>query len=309
MPSDGRPVNRPADPGLPRTVIQNLTMTAAPGPIDPTRTLELTSSGGTRLHAEVYLPDAPRSVAIMVHGYAEHCGRYREVAHVLHATGCAVLAFDLRGHGRSTGKRGHVGSFREYRDDLEAARTAAVALAPDRPLLVVGHSNGSLIALAALTDAVPLACKAAVLSSPFLALRLAVPAPKIWLAKAASTIYPAFSQKNDLRPEDLTSDPAKQAERVADTLCHDVASARWFTEARAAQARVLAHADRVKVPTLWLIGGDDPIADPAVSERFARTVAGADVRRLDGYKHEVWNERERAVPLAALGEFARSITP
>lgn len=90
MPSDGRPVNRPADPGLPRTVIQNLTMTAAPGPIDPTRTLELTSSGGTRLHAEVYLPDAPRSVALIVHGYAEHCGRYREVAHVLHATGCAV---------------------------------------------------------------------------------------------------------------------------------------------------------------------------------------------------------------------------
>jgi alpha-beta hydrolase superfamily lysophospholipase len=97
-------------------------MTAAPGPIDPTRTLELTSSGGTRLHAEVYLPDAPRSVALIVHGYAEHCGRYREVAHVLHATGCAVLAFDLRGHGRSTGKRGHVGSFREYRDDLGPRR-------------------------------------------------------------------------------------------------------------------------------------------------------------------------------------------
>ncbi|MBK9037141.1 MAG: alpha/beta hydrolase [Myxococcales bacterium] len=279
----------------------------APGPLDPTRTMTLTSSGGTTLHAEAFVPEAPRAVALMVHGYAEHCGRYREVAHVLHDAGCAVLGFDVRGHGRSSGKRGFIGSFREYREDLDAARAAAAALAPGAPLFLVAHSNGSLISLAALTDAVPFACVGAVLSSPFLALRLAVPAPKIWLARAASTIYPAFSQKNDLRPTDLTSDPAKQAERVADTLCHDVASARWFTEARAAQAKVEAHAGRIAVPTLWLIGGDDPIADPVASERIARTVPGADVRVLAGYKHEVWNERERSVPLAALAEFARTI--
>jgi alpha-beta hydrolase superfamily lysophospholipase len=83
--------------------------------------------------------------------------------------------------------------------------------------VLVGHSNGALITLRVLCDAAPPVVQAAVLSSPFLALRLAVPAPKIWLAKAASTIYPAFSQKNDLRPEDLTSDPAKQARWVADT--------------------------------------------------------------------------------------------
>lgn len=277
----------------------------APGPIDPTRTLTLSSSGGTTLHAEVYLPAAtPVAVALVVHGYAEHCGRYREVAHTLVAAGYAVLAFDLRGHGRSTGARGTIRHFREYRDDLDVARTAAAALAPDRPLLLVAHSNGSLIALAALTDAVPFACAGAVLSSPFLALRLAVPAPKIWLAKIASTVAPGFAQKNDLRPTDLTSDPAKQAERIADTLCHDVASARWFTESRAAQAAVDANAARVAVPTLWLIGGDDPIADPAVAEHIARKVKGGDVRVLAGYKHEVWNELERAVPLAALGEFA-----
>ena len=81
-------------------------------------------------------------------------------------------ATDRRGHGRSSGKRGHIGSFRDYREDLDAARIAAAALAPDRPLFLVAHSNGSLISLAALTDAVPFACVGAVLSSPFLGLRL-----------------------------------------------------------------------------------------------------------------------------------------
>jgi alpha-beta hydrolase superfamily lysophospholipase len=277
---------------------------SSPGPIDPTRTLNLSSSGGTTLHAEVYLPDAaPRAVALMVHGYAEHTGRYREVAHVLRDAGCAVLGFDLRGHGRSSGKRGHIDRWSDYRDDLDAARKAAAALAPDRPLLAVAHSNGSLITLEALAVAPRFACKAAVVSSPFLGLRLAVPAPKIWLAKAASAIYPAFSQKNDLRPADLTSDPAMQAARVADTLCHDVASARWFTEARAAQARVEAAAPSIEVPTLWLIGGDDPIANPTVAERIARTVPRAEVHVLAGFKHEVWNERDRATPLAQLRTF------
>ena len=277
---------------------------SSPGPIDPTRTLTLPSSGGTTLHAEVFLPEAaPRGVALMVHGYAEHCGRYREVAHVLRDAGCAVLGFDLRGHGRSSGPRGHIARWSDYRDDLDAARTAAAALAPGTPLLAIAHSNGSLVTLEALTGSPRFACKAAVLSSPFLALKLAVPAPKIWLAKAASAIYPAFAQKNALRPADLTSDPAMQAARVADTLCHDVASARWFTEAGAAQARVDAAAPTIAIPTLWLIGGDDPIANPTVAERIARTVPGAEVHVLAGFKHEVWNERDRATPLAQLRTF------
>jgi len=273
------------------------------GPIDPTRTLTLSSTGGATLHAEVFVPDAPRAVALMVHGYAEHIGRYREVAHVLRDAGCAVLGFDLRGHGRSSGRRGHIDHWSDYRADLDVARAAAAALAPDKPLLVVAHSNGSLITLEALCGSPRLQCKAAVLSSPFLALKLAVPAPKIWLAKVASAVYPAFSQKNELRPADLSSDPAMQAARVGDTLCHDVASARWFTEARAAQARVDAGARTIDVPTLWLIGGDDVIANPVVAERIARTVPAAEIHVLAGFKHEVWNERERAQPLEQLRAF------
>ena len=82
-----------------------------------------------------------------------------------------------------------------------------------------------------------------------------------------------------------------------------MASARWFTEALAAQARVEAGARAIAVPTLWLIGGDDPIANPAVAERIARTVPGAEVHVLAGFKHEVWNERERATPLGQLRDF------
>jgi lysophospholipase len=281
----------------------------APGPLEPTRTLTFPSTGGATLYAEAYLPSRPaHAVALMVHGYAEHCGRYREVANTLVGAGLAVLGYDYRGHGRASGRRGHIEAWSDYHDDLDAALAQARQLAPGKPVILVAHSNGSLIALRALTDPDRRPdVVAAVVSSPFLALRLQVPPAKILLARGMSKVFPAFSQKNALRVEDLTSDLEKQKARIADTLCHDVASARWFTEARDAQAHVRRQAANITIPTLWVIGGDDPIADPTVSEPIARTVHGSEVHLLRGFKHEVWNERERAHPLGLAGAFVGKI--
>jgi alpha-beta hydrolase superfamily lysophospholipase len=100
---------------------------------------------------------------------------------------------------------------------------------------------------------------------------------------------------NELRIEDLTSDEGKLAERRADTHCHDVATAGWFVQAQDAQAHVAANAATIAVPTQWLVGGADPIADAAKSRTIADSVRGAPVEFHDlvGLKHEVFNERDR----------------
>lgn len=273
-----------------------------PGPLEPSETRTLPSSGGTSLYVELFRPTAtPRAVAVMVHGYAEHTGRYREVAHVLVDAGLMAIGFDLRGHGRSSGRRGHIAAFTDYLDDLGAVLALARAQAPGLPVVLVSHSNGALITLRALTDERRRpAVAGAIISSPFLGLKLAVPKARIWVARVASKLVPGFTQKNGLRVEDITSDKQMQAARLADTLCHEVASARWFTEAIDAQAHVRARATTVQVPTLWVIGGADPIADAALSDKLARTVPGAEVHLLDGFLHEVFNEVDRARPFALM---------
>lgn len=269
-----------------------------PGPLEPAETRTLPSSGGAKLHVELFRPAAAaRAVAVMVHGYAEHTGRYREVGHVLVDAGLAVIGFDLRGHGRSSGRRGHIGSFTEYQDDLDAVLALARQLHPGLPIVLVAHSNGALITLRALTDERRRPDVAgAVISSPFLGLKLAVPKARIWVARLASKLVPTFSQKNGIKVEDITSDKAMQQARLADTLCHEVASARWFTEAIDAQAHVRARATSITVPTIWLIGGADPIADAKLSDSIARTVPAAEVHLLDGFLHEVFNESDRGRP-------------
>lgn len=272
-------------------------MSELPGPIAPTATPTI---GG--LYAETFVPPTtPKGVVVITHGYAEHCGRYREVAHVIVQAGWAALSYDVRGHGQSPGERGFIDRFDTYLNDLAAMQAAARKLVPDdAPMILLGHSHGSLITLRALAGSHPPTVKAAIVSSPYLALKLVVPGYKKVLARVASRLAPKLAQPNSLRVEDLTSDKQKQAERVADKLCFDVATSRWFTESSAAQAYVLENAQRIQVPTTWLVGGADPIADPARSRTVADKVTGASYHDLVGMRHEVFNEVERGKVFAEL---------
>ena len=99
-------------------------MPDAPGPLTPTATPTI---GG--LYAEQFLPaGTPKGVVLVTHGYAEHAGRYRELAHVIVNEGWAVLAYDVRGHGQSPGARGYIDRFDAYLEDLTAMASAARAL-------------------------------------------------------------------------------------------------------------------------------------------------------------------------------------
>lgn len=267
-----------------------------PGPLPPTKKLTIPATAGA-LYGEAFLPDNPHGIVLITHGYAEHCGRYREVAHVIANAGWAALAYDVRGHGQSPGARGAIRRFDTYLDDLGAAHAVARKLvAPPAPLVLLGHSHGGLITLRALCGDRPPEAAAAILSSPYLALRLKVSPFRKLLARAASRIVPMHAQSAPLHVEALTRDVAKQAERTADALCFDAATARWFTESTAAQEYVASHASRIRIPTTWLVGGDDPIADPEQTRKVAAQVPGATYHDLAGFRHEVFNEIDRARP-------------
>lgn len=275
-----------------------------PGPIDPSASFRFPSVDGVSLYGELYEHPSPRGVALILHGYAEHCGRYREVAHALRQAGFATLAFDMRGHGRAAGARGHALRFDEYLGDVEAALAELDRrVAGELPIALVCHSHGGLVGLRLLADPwrCPRRLRCAVLSSPFLALRMKVSPVKRVGARWVGLLLPSLSLPSDIPIDKLTRDEGKLAERRVDTLCHDVAGARWFNEALAAQAWVQEFAHRIELPTLWLIGGDDFIADPAAARAVAERVSGpARIHVLEGQYHEVFNEIDRGSTFALL---------
>src|SRR4051812_3376064 len=114
-------------------------------PPDRTETLEV--EDGTLYLEHFAARGEPRGALVLVHGFAVHCGLYRETATSWAARGWAVTAFDCRGHGRSSGARWHVARFDGYSADLAAVIVQARVWSPPGPVVLMGHSHGGTIAL------------------------------------------------------------------------------------------------------------------------------------------------------------------
>jgi len=114
-------------------------------------------------HYDEYLDDS-RIGVVLIHGLAEHKGRYSDFIKQLLIQGISVFAIDLRGHGESTGKRGDVKNFNDYVGDLHLFICNIKLNYPQLKLTIFGHSLGGLLACvySSLYDTVDLL----ILSSP-----------------------------------------------------------------------------------------------------------------------------------------------
>ncbi len=261
----------------------------------------LRSTDGTALWVRRVRPAGPpKGRLAFVHGFAEHGGRYAETLRWFAARGWQASAVDLRGHGRSGGRRTFVRRFDEYLDDVEVFLRDAAGRpgeAAPGPLVLLGHSMGGLVVARTLEDRLARlpALAGAVLASPFLGVKMQLPAWKVGAARLLSRWLPFFRMPTDLDPDGLSRDPAIGRAYVADPLVSQTATARWYTETVAAQARALADAARLELPLLVWHGDDDPIVDGTVTERFVARAPGAGGRlhHWPGARHEVWNETNR----------------
>jgi alpha-beta hydrolase superfamily lysophospholipase len=246
---------------------------------------------GTRLHVAIDAPADARAGVVIHHGFAEHGGRYDEVVARLNAAGVATLRFDARGHGRSTGRRGHVDHFSQYLTDLAEMLDVARDALP-RPLALLGHSQGGLVALRYLLDA-PGAVDGLIVSNPALVVRAAVPGWKKVAGRVFSRAWPTLAVPTGLPPDSISRDPAEVAAYADDPLIFKVGSARWYTEFVDAQQAVLAAPGRLRTaPLLGLLGMGDPLIDATASDRFLQGVAAdpVTVHRYDGLYHELVRE-------------------
>jgi len=245
-----------------------------------------------------------RPVVVLMHGFAEHSRRYDEVAAFLLRRGIAVCRIDARGHGRSSGQRGDIASYDDYVGDLCAYVERVVPLAPGRPLALLGHSNGGLIAIRALQSGLP-SVSSLVLTNPYLQLRDArKPVPDA-LARLLSWGAGRLPLPNGLRPGDLTHDVGLQDAVRRDPWVHRVATPRWYWSARRAGRAALEEAGKLALPLLLILGDADPIAEPRASHAFHDRVASTDKQLVvrPGELHEVLNEVDRQSLFALIADW------
>lgn len=238
----------------------------------------------------------PRGAVLIAPGFAEHAGRYGRLAQELGSRGYSTYVYDPRGHGKSTGARGHTPSWRHLVDDLDAV-VEALAQMRDFPQrrAVIGVSMGGLVALDwALANRGKFDGLALV--APFFRAAFRPPAWKVALAHTVGAALPSFGQATGLKGRDMSQDLVVAAQYDTDPGITRVMTARYYNEFQAAQHRLAGTAASVDFPVLVLQGGADPIASAEATAAWARAVPRpwCEWTVYQGLKHEVLNEFERS---------------
>ncbi len=222
---------------------------------------------------------------VIVHGLGEHCGRYEKISKKLLENNFGLIRFDLRGHGRSWGKRGDISSFDDYVEDIEKATSEL-----KEKFHLIGHSLGGLIVLYYGIKK-PERLKSLVVSAPLLGLKIKPPKFKLLLGKVLLRIAPRVSMSNEIDPRKLSHDESVVEAYINDPLVHRKITVRWFFQTMKAMNYVNLHPEGIKVPVLFLHGSSDELTDPEATKNFYEKISVEKKLCIyGGYYHEPFNE-------------------
>ena len=251
------------------------------------------ASDGTDINVRCWDPCSDRrGLVCLVHGLGEHSGRYEHVAQVLAGAGFVLAAMDLRGHGKSGGKRVHADGYGQLMDDISLFLDKTRSRYPAGPLFLYGHSFGGQLVLNHMIRRKP-SVKAVITTSPWLRLSRPPGKPTLLLARLMGFLRPTFTVKNVVDVEGLSRDRRTVREYVEDPLVRNQCTARLFLEAYRSGLEAIESAGEFRGKLLLMHGSADIITSPDASREFADGCGGKVTMKMwKGLYHETHNEPE-----------------
>jgi len=260
----------------------------------------VTTADQLELVWQSWAPAEPRGVITIIHGLAEHGGRYQETAEALATNGWVVYTGDLRAHGLSSDPpragRVHVNRFEDYFLDVDAFMDLARKGHPGMPVFLLGHSMGGLITIRYALEK-PEGLAGAVISSPALGTHPEFKPP--WFLKlmvsVLSRLAPRLRVPSDLDTNAVSRDPEVVKAYIDDPLISQKVSTRWYAEILKSMAIAYEDAASLQIPMLLIQSGADRLVDPEAPGRWKEAAPDGMVELVvwDGLYHEMLNEPEK----------------
>jgi alpha-beta hydrolase superfamily lysophospholipase len=256
---------------------------------------------GEELFFQTWPVKDPQAIIIGIHGLGEHSESYKRLSEGLKGSPYQLIMSDLRGHGRSAGKRG-VGTIDEFVLDNKLFCTLVRARYPKLPFFFLSHSLGGLVLTKLLIRNGDMGAVGAVFSSPLMGVTVDIPPLKRKSASFLGAIAPNITLSNEIPNANLTHDKAVIAEYENDLLRHNRISPRLFISILQSVEYVFAQEDKIKLPVLYQLSGDDKVVSEPKAEQFYNNLEAKDKEKIvyTGFLHEIYNETERQRPFGDL---------
>ena len=254
----------------------------------------------SNIYYQGWLPEEDvKAVIFIVHGLGEYSGRYMNVVNHFIPLGYAVYGLDHIGHGKSDGTREYVERFEDFTDTLTVYYNLVTGWQAGKPIFLLGHSMGGLIATYYLLDH-QANFNGAVISAPSIKVSESISAATITLSKVLSVLIPKAGILA-LDASAVSRDPQVVSAYANDPLVfHGKTPARLAAEMLKAMQRVTAEVGKISLPFIVVQGGEDKLVDLAGAQMLYDQASSKDktIKIYDGLYHEVFNEPERARVLA-----------
>jgi len=246
----------------------------------------------SRIFYQAWLPESDsKAVLLIIHGLAEHSGRYMNVVNHFIPLRYAVYGFDHIGHGKSGGARVYVERFQDFTDTIKTYYDMIQTWQPGKPIFIIGHSMGGLITAVYLLDHQQ-DFAGAVLSGPGVKIPDHISSGTITIAKIFSRLVPKLGLIK-IEADGISRDPAVVREYINDPLiCTGKVTARLAGELLGATQRITAEADKITLPVLIVHGGADKLVGNDASRLFHDRISSVNktIKVYPGLYHEVFNE-------------------
>ena len=264
------------------------------------------SSDSTILRGQVWEAETPKAVMSLVHGFGEHSGRYADMSTYLNSKGISVVTLDLRGHGKSDGRRGYCPDYNLLLSDVDALLAKSREIYPDLPHMLYGHSMGGGIVMNHQLKSGGAGINAVIASAPFIQPADTISKPQRAIVRFLGKMAPKMSLGNKIDGSKVSRLPLEQEAYMSDPLNHGNLGVGLAIGMVEGGEWILENAQNWTRPLLLVHARQDQLTDFAASEAFAAKAQNCTFKAYEDCEHEIHNDCHRADVYKAASDFIES---
>ena len=243
---------------------------------------------------------------IIIHGLGEHSGRYKEFASFFIKKNIGVFSFDLIGHGKSDGLKGHISNIKDFTDSIEEVLIQVRKRFINTPIIIFGHSLGGCLALNYLIERKSKEISLAIISSAWIETEIQIPKYLLIIQKVIHILFPKVRLSNRLDTKNLSKDIKIIDKYKNDPLVHDRISLNLLSEINKTIEKIKNKDYNIEIPVLIIHGKKDKIISYKGSELINKKIKDSKLKLYDNVYHEPHNDNEKKEILEYYYDFIKN---